>query len=81
MHAYKTNAYGRSFNTAGPNRLEVEYTIEKGLQQTADYIDRCGSVDDGHLIIFDRSQTRTWEERILHRLAEHGGHKIMIWGM
>jgi len=51
------------------------------LQQTADYIDRCGSVDEGHLITFDRSQTRTWEERIWHRPAEFGGYKIMILGM
>ena len=62
-------------------RRSLDYTIEKGLQQTADYIDRCGSVDEGHLIIFDRSQTRTWEERIWHQLAEYGGHKIMVWGM
>jgi len=62
-------------------RRSLDDTIEKGLQQTADYIDRCGSVDEGHLIIFDRSKTRTWEERIWHREAEYGGHKIMVWGM
>ena len=62
-------------------RGTLESTIEKGLVQTSDYMDRCGSVDEGHLIIFDRSQTKTWEERIWHRPYEHSGRRIMVWGM
>ena len=62
-------------------RRSLERTIADGLRQTADYMDRCGSVDEGHLIIFDRSQTKTWEERIWHRPYEHDGRTIMVWGM
>jgi len=36
----------------------LEKTLAEGLDQTADYMDKCGT-DEGHLIIFDRSPTRT----------------------
>ncbi len=62
-------------------RRSLEQTIEDGLRQTADYMDLCGSVEEGHLIIFDRSQTKTWEERIWHRPAAYEGRTIMVWGM
>ncbi len=44
-------------------------------------MDLVGSVDEGHLIIFDRSQTKTWEERIWHQPYEYNGLSIMVWGM
>ena len=59
----------------------LDRTIENGLQQTAAYMDLCGSVEGGHLIIFDRSQSKSWEERIWHRPYEQGSHTIMVWGM
>lgn len=59
----------------------LEKTIEDGLRQTYEYMDCVGSVDEGHLIIFDRSKTLTWEERIWHRPYEYEGHTIMVWGM
>lgn len=62
-------------------RESLEKTIEKGLEQTFDYMDRVGSVDEGHLIIFDRSQAKTWEERIWHKSYEYLGRVIMVWGM
>ena len=62
-------------------REALEKTIEKGLEQTFDYMDSIGSVDEGHLIIFDRSQTKTWEERIWHKSYEYQGRQIMVWGM
>ena len=62
-------------------RYSLERTIADGLRQTAEYMDLCGSVDEGHLIVFDRSQTKTWDERIWHRSAEYEGRKIMVWGM
>jgi hypothetical protein len=40
-----------------------------------------GAVDEGHLIIFDRTQELSWDERIWHRQAEYNGHPIMVWGM
>ena len=62
-------------------RRSLERTIEDGLHQTAAYMDIAGSVDEGHLIIFDRSQTRSWDERIWHRPYEQDGRTIMVWGM
>ena len=62
-------------------RYSLERTIADGLRQTAEYMDLCGSVDEGHLIVFDRSQTKSWDERIWHRLDEYQGRKIMVWGM
>ena len=62
-------------------RGALEPTIEKGLQQTAEYMDTVGSVDEGHLIIFDRSQAKTWEERIWHERREYNGRTIIVWGM
>ena len=38
----------------------LERTIRQGVDQTQGYMDRCGA-ESGHLIIFDRSQDRSWE--------------------
>lgn len=62
-------------------RDSLEKTIEDGLKQTWGYMDTVGSVDEGHLIIFDRTQEKTWEERIWHRPCQYNGHPIMVWGM
>ncbi len=62
-------------------RGSLEKTIEDGLKQTCGYMDTVGSVDEGHLIIFDRTQELSWEERIWHRQCEYDGHPIMVWGM
>lgn len=62
-------------------RGSLEAVIKKGLLQTTEYMDLVGSVDEGHLIIFDRSQTKTWDERIWHRPYVYAGRSIMVWGM
>ncbi len=62
-------------------RGDLDVVIEKGLEQTAGYMDTVGSVDEGHLIIFDRSQEKTWDERIWHRPYEYNGRTILVWGM
>ena len=62
-------------------RNSLEKTIGDGLQQTCEYMDRAGSVDEGHLIIFDRTQTLSWEERIWHKPYDYEGRTIMVWGM
>ena len=59
----------------------LEKTISDGLCQTWEYMDTVGSVDEGHLIIFDRSGEKSWEERIWHEQREYNGHPIMVWGM
>ena len=62
-------------------RGDLEKTIEKGLQQTWEYMDLSGGVEEGHLIIFDRSKTKSWEEKIWQREMEYQGHPITVWGM
>ena len=59
----------------------LEKVINEGLRQTFDYMDTVGSVDEGHLIIFDRSKDKTWEERIWHRQTVFNNRPIMVWGM
>ena len=62
-------------------RGDLDKVIEKGLEQTFDYMDKVGSVDEGHLIIFDRTQEKSWDERIWHKPYKYGGQTIMVWGM
>ena len=62
-------------------RGALETVINEGLKQTFDYMDLVGSVDEGHLIIFDRSNEKTWEERIWHKPYEYKGRTIQVWGM
>ena len=62
-------------------RGDLEKTIEKGLEQTAAYMDLCGSVDEGHFIVFDRSGSKTWDERIWHETRQYQERTIMVWGM
>ena len=62
-------------------RGDLDKLIEKGLEQTWQYMDTAGSVDEGHLIVFDRTQQLPWEERIWKRQCEYNGHPIMVWGM
>ena len=62
-------------------RGDLDTVIAQGLRQTADYMDLVGSVDEGHLVIFDRTQEKTWDERIWHRPCEHAGRTITVWGM
>ena len=62
-------------------RGDLEKTIEKGLRQTSEYMDLCGSVDEGHFIIFDRKGEKTWDERLWHRTEHYNGRDIMVWGM
>ena len=63
-------------------RSNIEQTIQKGLEQTSDYIDKCGgTINEGHFILFDRRPNRSWDEKIWHRMEEYMGRKIMVWGM
>lgn len=59
----------------------LETVIDEGLRQTYDYMDAVGCVDEGHLIIFDRTKEKTWEERIWHKSCGFQGKTIMVWGM
>ena len=57
----------------------LEQTIAEGIEQTADYMDRCAA-EAGHLVIFDRSDS-PWADKIFHRIISAGDTCIDVWGM
>ena len=58
----------------------LEQTVGEGLEQTAGYMDRCGS-PAGHLVIFDRSEGKRWEDKIFRREERIDDRTITVWGM
>ncbi|MBS3779628.1 MAG: hypothetical protein KGY41_04495, partial [Desulfovermiculus sp.] len=58
----------------------LEKTIEDGLRQTFEYMDRCDS-KEGHLIVFDRRKGVAWEEKVFVRKETYQGQEIAVWGM
>ena len=62
-------------------RGDLERTIAEGLEQTRAYLDRC-EAEAGHLIVFDRSPERSWEDKIFRRDASGAGlAPVTVWGM
>ena len=58
----------------------LAHTLHEGLEQTARYMDRC-AVHAGHLVIFDRSEGKSWDEKIYRREESLNGQTITVWGM
>ena len=58
----------------------LERTIAEGLAQTAAYMDRCDA-ETGHLVVFDRREGRSWEEKVFRREESADGRTITVWGM
>ena len=59
---------------------DLEKTINAGLEQTWNYMDKADT-HDGHLIIFNRSETTPWSEKIFKRKRSYNNTTIMVWGM
>ncbi len=59
---------------------KTEALLQRGLAQTAEYMDKCGAAE-GHLMCFDRSADKTWDEKIFTRTQNHAGHTIHVWGL
>ena len=65
-------------------------TIERGLEQTLDYMDKCGG-GEGHLVVFDRTgeaqgtepgeSSKRWEDRLFRREETRNGRTVAVWGM
>ena len=53
----------------------LDTTVLKGIKQIKAYMDKCGT-KDGHLLIFDRRQNISWEDKIWEDEADG----IYLWG-
>ena len=53
--------------------------IKKGYVQLLEYMDKCG-VGEGSIIIFDKNQGKSWDERIFVREEHIEGKKITLFG-
>ena len=60
-------------------RKTLDKTIEQGMLQTIEYLDRTGTAE-GHLVIFDRTAGKAWDEKIFCIEREQQGHRLTIWG-
>jgi hypothetical protein len=65
----------------------LEATLAAGLTQTWECADRCAA-DEAHLVIFDRTPSKPWEEKIFQQEAVYHGtaerplaFPITVWGM
>lgn len=58
----------------------LAHSLTEGLAQTYQYMDRCDT-QEGHLLIFNRSKHKTWQEKIFSRPETYQGISIMVWGM
>ncbi|SLM28531.1 conserved hypothetical protein [Desulfamplus magnetovallimortis] len=58
----------------------LKKTVEEGLEQTWGYMDKCGT-REGHLVIFDRNQTSSWDEKIFKKSYNLKNMEIIVWGM
>ncbi len=64
----------------------LDWVVDEGVQQTARYVDRCAA-EAGHLVVIDRRENRSWEEKI-YRLRRHSAQlprgdavPVDVWGM
>ena len=55
-------------------------TLRHGLVQTRAYMDRSAAAE-GHLVIFDRNEGKSWDEKLYRRDEIEGGASITVWGM
>ena len=58
----------------------LDKTISKGLEQIDEYLDRCAQ-KQGHLVIFDRRVSITWDEKIFCQQKMVNDKTITVWGM
>ncbi len=57
----------------------MESTVREGMAQTLDYMERCGA-ESGHLVVFDRREGKSWDEKIFRREEFPGGRRVTLWG-
>ena len=60
-------------------RGSLEATIREGVAQTLDYMDRCRA-GSGHLVVFDRDESKPWDEKLYRRGESLDGRAVTAWG-
>ena len=58
----------------------LERVMDEGVEQTARYVDRCAA-EAGHLVVIDRRDNRSWEEKVFHLRRDGGTVPVDVWGM
>ncbi len=81
--------FGGTSEPAGPARRYVveckvvrgglEATIREGVEQTLSYMDKCRG-ESGHLVVFDRDESKPWEEKLYRREESLDGRPVTVWG-
>ena len=61
-------------------RGSLERAVAEGVEQTLGYMDRCAG-EAGHLVIFDRSPGKSWEEKVFRREGLGDAGTVTVWGM
>ena len=55
------------------------HTVEKGLEQTAAYMDTSGA-SAGNLVVFDMREGRSWADKIYRERRDWKGTPVTVWG-
>ncbi|MCZ0941456.1 MAG: hypothetical protein OXJ53_00175 [Gammaproteobacteria bacterium] len=50
------------------------------MEQTLAYMDRCAA-NEGHLVVFDRTPDKPWDDKVFQRKATVGSRAVHVWGM
>ena len=62
----------------------LDGVVEEGVAQTARYVERCAA-EAGHLVVIDRRENRSWEQKTFHRRERPrggaGAALVDVWGM
>ena len=61
-------------------RRSLDETLREGLRQTRAYMDRCAAAE-GHLVMFDRTEGKAWDEKVYRRDEVGNGVPVTIWGV
>jgi hypothetical protein len=61
-------------------RKSLDKTIQEGLEQVSIYADKC-SAEETHLIIFDRTKDKPWEDKMFVKEMEYNQKPVTVWGM
>ena len=61
-------------------RDSLESVVDEGVEQTAGYVDRCAA-EAGHLVVIDRRESRSWDEKVFRHRRRSQSVPIDVWGM